>query len=266
MRFVLFVFLVCVSSLTLCISGVRAGAFLQPDDDWQIITTSRFTGSTRAFDAKGKLVPVPSYTKFELGAYIEYGAGDWLTLILQPALARIYSEGPPLSQYYGLGSIEAGARVQLMRTDDVVISAQAIAHAPGSRSTVNPALVGNTGFEFDVRALVAAPFEIAEMPGFADAQLGYRVRRDSPADEIRFDVSLGIRPWSRLLLLAQSFNILASTAGGPGFPRMRQHKFQLSAVWDFSRSYSIQGGAFTTLASSNARQEYGMVTGVWYRF
>jgi hypothetical protein len=41
--------------------------------DGQIITYSDVSDSTRAFDSHGNLIPVPSYQKFELGTYLEYG-------------------------------------------------------------------------------------------------------------------------------------------------------------------------------------------------
>ncbi len=263
-RFVFWLFCLCHAAA----SGgpALAGAFLQRDGAWQIITTSVFTGSLHSFDAKGRLIPIDTYTKYELGAYIEYGAADWITLILQPTAARVYKEGPPAGVYLGLGSVEAGARISLGGYEGVVFSAQAVAHVPGGRDRNNPALIGNTGYELDLRGLAAMPFEIGGFTGYFDAQVGYRIRRGGPPGEMRADFTLGFRPLRKWLLLAQSFNIYAPTAGKPGFPPMRQHKFQASAVWDFSASTSFQSGVFTTIAGRRARQEYGMISGIWYRF
>jgi len=55
-------------------------AWLLPPGDGQIITYSDFSDSTRAFDSHGNLIPVPSYQKFELGTYLEYGLTDWLSV------------------------------------------------------------------------------------------------------------------------------------------------------------------------------------------
>lgn len=57
-------------------AGIEAawgGAWLMPPGDDQVIADTFFSDSTRAFDAQGRLIPVPSYQKFELGTYIEYG-------------------------------------------------------------------------------------------------------------------------------------------------------------------------------------------------
>lgn len=244
----------------------HAGAFLQPDGDWQVITTSRFSGSSYAFDAKGKLLSLPIYSKYELSGLIEYGATDWLTLVAQPNVARIYSEGPPLASYFGFNAMEAGARVRIANFDTVIFSAQATAKIATVRNRANPALTGNTGNEYDFRLLAGMPFEIAGFHGFVNSETAYRFRSEGPPNEIRIDLTAGFRPFARWLLLAQSFNTWAPTKGGPGFPAMRQHKLQASAVWDFSKDYSIQSGVFTTLTARNARREHGLVTGVWYRF
>ncbi len=244
----------------------RAGAFMQGEGEGQLISTSRFTSSLQAFDARGKLVPVDEYRKYELGYYIEYGAADWITLILQPTLSRIHKEGPPTGVFNGIGSVEAGARVLLTRRDDVVFSAQAIARVPGSRDRTNPALVGETDLQFDGRLLAGTSFEFAGKPFFADAQLGYRTRGGGPPNEIRVDLTLGARPFAPLSLMLQSFNIVAPGRGGAGFRSGRQHKLQASAAWDFSKAWTIQSGVFTTVASRNFRSERGLVTAVWYRF
>ena len=62
-----------------------------------------FSDSTHAFDAQGHLIPVPSYRKFELGTYIEYGLTNWLTLVASPSYDRIENP-PPGRSYNGLYS------------------------------------------------------------------------------------------------------------------------------------------------------------------
>jgi hypothetical protein len=53
-----------------------------------------FFGFHPAFDAQGHLIPVPSYRKFELGTYIEYGLTNWLTLVASPSYDRIHNPPP----------------------------------------------------------------------------------------------------------------------------------------------------------------------------
>jgi hypothetical protein len=93
----------------------HAGAWLIQPGAGQVIAGDAFSGSTRAFDAHGKLILVPAYQKFELGAYIEYAVADWLTLIASPAYDRIGQPAPaaPLSQL--LASIQDASSAQWPR-------------------------------------------------------------------------------------------------------------------------------------------------------
>jgi hypothetical protein len=107
------------------------GAWLLPPGDGQVIADTFFSDSNRAFDAHGQLVPVPSYRKFELGTYIEYGLTNWLTLVASPSYDRIQNP-PPGQSYNGLGESEIAARVGLYRSDASVLSFQAGLRSPGA--------------------------------------------------------------------------------------------------------------------------------------
>ena len=63
-----------------------AGAWTLPQGEGQLIATGTFTTGDRAYDARGRLVPVADYRKFELTAYMQYGVFDWLTAIAAPGL------------------------------------------------------------------------------------------------------------------------------------------------------------------------------------
>lgn len=239
---------------------------MQDDGGFQLIQTLRFTSSATAFGPNGKIAPMPLYQKYELQTYLEYGATDWLTLIAQPTVSRIAVIDNPSGFAAGLTSIEAGARMKLKQVEGIIFSAQATLKIPTARDRSNPALAGNTGEELDVRLLAGRSFELAGMNGFVDAQAGYRFRRDGPPGEMRADLTIGFRPLPRLMLLAQSFNIIAASSGQPGFPSFRQHKVQGSLVWEYSQGVSLQSGLFTTIASRNARREHGFISAIWYRF
>jgi hypothetical protein len=90
--------LVCGSS-----GGCHAAAFLEPAGQGEVIVTTSFTDSANAFDASGRLVPVASYRKFELTAWMDYGLTDWLTLIVVPSADDIVNSDHPTSTYRGLG-------------------------------------------------------------------------------------------------------------------------------------------------------------------
>lgn len=245
--------------------GGRAAAFLEPEGQGQVIVTTSFTDSANAFDAAGRLVPVASYRKFELNAWMDYGLTDKLTLVFVPSADDIAGSGNPGSTYRGLGMTEAGVRMAIAQTESTIFSFQATGLAPGSFNKTNPALAGDNAFESDARLLYGASFQLGGLSSFVDVETGYRWHEIGPG-EIRADLTFGIRPIPKLQLLAQSFNIVSVGPGLAYAPNFRSDKLEASAVYDFAENWSAQLGAFATVAAENARRERGLITAVWYRF
>jgi hypothetical protein len=185
-------------------AGIEAawgGAWLLPPGEGQVIADTFFSDSTRAFDAHGHLVPVPSYRKFELGTYLEYGLTNWLTLVASPSYDRIHNP-PPGQSYNGPGGSEIAARVGLYRTDTSVLSFQAGLRSPGFSfaDSLGPFAVRRAA-SLDVRGLAGRNIEIAGMPGFVEAQGAYRFYAAGQPGEFRIDLTMGLRPWPRLLMM-----------------------------------------------------------------
>jgi len=242
-----------------------AGAWLLPPAAGQIIAGPIFSGTTRAFDARGRLIPVPYYKKFELGTYLEYGLTNRLTLVVAPAYDRVRAADPS-QNYQGLGESFFGGRFGLYRDDKTVVSVQAGALTPGpsianSTGPFNPRR--SLGFEF--RGLIGRSVEIATMEAFVDVQGGYRYYMQNQPGEWRLDLTFGLRPVPRLLWLIQTFSVY-STASGGGFVNYSWHKLASSFVVDLHPQWSIQFGGFMTLAGVNAGRERGPFAALWLRF
>jgi len=137
---------------------------------------------------------------------------------------------------------------------------------PGTFDTANPAAIGYTGVEVDVRGLFGYSFAAFGMPAFVDVQVAQRFRTGGPPSEARVDLTLGLRTAQQWLLLAQSFNVWSEGSGGVLFPQYDYHKLQFSVLYQLNVQWSLQAGLFTTYAGTNALQENGLVLGVWYRF
>lgn len=243
-----------------------AGAWTLPEGAGQVLLNATASEATRAFDGGGHLQPTPRYSKTELQALMEYGVTDWLTAIVAPGLQRITIAPPVDAQRTGFGTSEVGARTRLMSGADWVLSGQGTLRLPGTFDTGNPAAAGYTGVEVDLRVLYGRSFSLGGWPAFVDVQLAQRFRTGGPPDETRIDLTLGVRPAARWLILAQSFNVISQGSGSALFPAYDYEKLQLSAVYDLTAQWVLQGGVFTTFAGRNALQENGLVLGVWYRF
>jgi hypothetical protein len=194
------------ASTPLLTLAARASAFLEPPGEGDIITATEFSDSTRAFDQNGKLIPIPAYRKFELATYIEYGLFDRLTLIAQP----FYETARQDSTAVSVPGTEIGARYGLAKFGPTVISIQEILHIPFGAA--QPPLGGfdeDDIFSSDLRLLVGHVFEVEGVPGFLDLQGGYRWQEDGAPNEWHADLTAGVRPQPRLLVMMQTFATLA---------------------------------------------------------
>ena len=148
--------------------------------------------------------------KFELGTYIEYGLTNWLTLVASPSYDRIQNP-PPGQSYSGPGESEIAARVGLYRTDTCVLSFQAGLRSPGFSfaDSLGPFAVRRAA-SLDVRGLAGRNVVVAAMEGFVEAQAGYRFYAAGQPGEWRIDLTMGLRPWPRLLMMLQSYTSIVN--------------------------------------------------------
>jgi hypothetical protein len=251
---------------TALILPAHAGAWLAPEGHGQVVVTATASSAGNAFDGDGRPQSTPRYSKQELQALMEYGATDWLTLIAIPTLQHVDIAPSTDASRSGFGNSEFGGRVRVMQQNDWVLSAQGTVRVPATGDTGNPAAIGYTGTDVDLRALYGVSFPLYGMPAFFDAQLAQRFRIGGPPSEARLDLTFGLRTAEQWLLLLQQFNVVSEGSGSPPFTSENYHKLQFSVVYDFAPQWSVQGGAFTTFVGRNALQENGVLTGVWYRF
>lgn len=117
----------------------------------------------------------------------------------------------------------------------------------------------------DLRLQFGQGFSLGTWPAFVDFAPGVRIRAEPFPNEARIDFAFGLRPIPRLLILAQSFASVAPP-GGLLIQRTAYAKLQGSLVYDLSRRWSVQLGAFRTIAGRNAVREMGPLVAVWVRF
>jgi hypothetical protein len=263
----------------------QAGAFLFPEGAGQVIITTTFSDARKAYDASGRLISTPSYRKFETQAYLEYGATDWLTVVAEGSgfsfrgaasptsylelLTEEAKAGAPLTlsqpegpHYSGLGLGSLGARVRLYELAGFLISFESSFRyaSPSARNYLD---IKNGG-QVDARLLIGRPLEVLGIPGFVDAQFGYRTRGQN-GGEIRADFTYGLRPCESVLLLGQSF-IALSPGAMTTTTFVASQKFKASVVYDITQAFSLQLGAIAALAGPNSPAERGVVTAGWVRF
>jgi protein XagA len=251
--------------LLLAPSAAMAGAWTLPEGTGQAIATVTAAMSNNVF-AGGGLVPTPRYDKVEVQDWLEYGVTDRFTAIFAPQLQHIDIAAPINAERTGLGYTEFGGRYQFLQSNDWVLSGQATLRVPGTYDTSNPAAIGYTDLQADFRALIGHSFTIADRPAFFNLEIAERVRTAGAPSEFRVDATLGVQVLPRWMLLAQSFNVTSEGSASPIFGSYGYYKFQLSAVYAVTPTWSVQAGGYTTYAGYNALQENGLVFGAWHKF
>ena len=243
-----------------------AGAWTLDAGTGELIITGTVMQANSVFNSNSKLQSIPRYGKEEAQALIEYGVTTWFTAMLQPSLQHVNIAAPFGAERGGLGYTDIGGRARIWSDDSWVVSAQATFRIPGVLDKTNPAAIGYTDPEIDIRGLVGYSFKAGTLPAFIDVEVAQRFRLGGPPDEFRTDITFGIRPVDRWLFLAQSFNVVSEGAGTWGFGSFAYHKFQLSAVYALTPTLSLQLGGYSTYWGRDALQENGLMVGAWYKF
>ena len=250
--------------MSLAAQPALGGAFLHRPGVVLAIQELNFSGSLQAFDAQGRVIPVPAYRKFTLETSLEYGALEWLTLLGHLESVSVYSQGPPAAFYRGLGMSELGARLQLWRSknEDLVFSAQSLLRLPMARQG-NPAAAGMTAIETDFRLMAGVSFDVGDRPGFWSVEAGLRQRGGLEPDEKRLELAAGLFIFDLLEAIAQGFHVFTPRTALA--PARQSHKAQLSLVFNPGRPWSVQAGGFRTFAGVNARRDSGVLIAFWRR-
>lgn len=240
-----------------------AGAWTEPQGEGLFIATlSGWTGVGPPFGGE----PVVSQKRADLQGYVEYGLADPLTVFGEMAIER-YELGPPTANAYtGLDYSDLGLRLRLWSIGPWVFSAEAAALIPGAKRPSEPAQAGNTGRAVDGRLLAGYSFAVGAIPGFFDAELGWRHRTAGPPDEGHADLTLGLKPAPGVIVMLQNFAVVSMPSTNPTFPAWRQDVVQVSMVLPLKELWSLEIGWFLTLRAVETNTERGLTVALWRKF
>ena len=236
----------------------------QDKRDGQAIVTVYYSQSNQGFDNNGNVVDINDYDKFEVYLLAEYAVTDDLTVIFNPSFRDVSVEGGDNST--GLGYTAIGARHDVLEDKHGWVALEGTVRIPGIERADNLAQVGSADMEYDARVRGFRNIKLGDVPGFVDAQGGYRLRDGDPPNEFHADLTLGIRPTPDWLFMAQSFATISDGSGQGVFSSYRYHNVQLSAVKTVSPGVSLQFGLVGTVSGRNALRERGAFGGVWVDF
>lgn len=230
----------------------------------QFIAGIGFSEGSRRFDSAGRAKPSPAYRKILASGYLEYGWRSWLTLVAAPTLAR--QNGTSDNQITGSDGSAFGARALLYSRAGQVVSLQVLVQPPlGGDRAGQLATGGGRAFASDLRVQFGKGFALGAWPAFVDVAPGIRLRADPFPNEGRLDLTFGVRPTAGLMILMQDF-ITTAPSRGATVQQTSYAKLQGSLVLDLTPRWSVQVGAFHTIAGHNAVRETGPLAALWVRF
>ena len=256
----------CVLALAVSPLPAQASAWGRQAGTGFLAFGAEASGGAQSFGRDGRLAPTRSYAKTEGAAYAEYGVTDTLMFVARPSFDLVGLGAPAGGRYRGLGSTALGAQYEALVYGPAVLAVQGSVALPGTASRANPAAVGNTAREADLRGLAGLAFAVGPYPAFLDLQQAYRFRSGGAAAQWHSDVTIGFRPAPRLLLMALSTTVVPLGPGTPWFPRSRSSKLGFEGVYDLTAAWSLAHGASTTVYGRGALLDRGVSASLWYRF
>ncbi len=254
----------------------HAGAWLQPQGEWQTITTALYYRTDSFYDNDRDRQPQERFSKWQLNPYGEYGFTPNVTLGFNTFVDYVSGENPDLAgdrnHNAGLADSELFARLRLWERDSAIISIQPLVKLPSLYASDSLPRSGSEDFDGELRLMGGYGFAAAGHNHYLSAEAAYRKRFGGPADQFRVDVTLGLRPAENWLILPQIFTTWRVNApSGAAFTQSGQDdydlvKAQLSAVYEFSDNMGIQLGGFSHVRARNTGAGGGGLLALWKRF
>jgi hypothetical protein len=211
-----------------------------------------------------------AYEEATLGAYGEYGVAEGWTL---GAALDLSQPTGPASAIDGDVTLFAFARRRLWQgPDGDPFSAQVgvIAGTTAGIGEVPAQTADEPGL--DLRALYGRGVETALGAGWLNAEAALRLRFEDSADEIRIDLTAGLRPAPRWLAMLQSFATIGlenATTDGDGFPIGDDYsvwKLAPSVGYEIAPGLTLVGGVEREIAGRNIERGLRTRLALWRSF
>lgn len=226
---------------------------------WTRAEGAGFTSqSTKFFTTEATSDADPAFRKITASSYIEYGLYDGVTIGGELDYA-MRADGAEESL------TRAFVRARLWRTDYDVLSAELGAGYP----VLDALSADNSARDVtpDLRLSLAYGRGLTwGAGGWAEAALIFRKRFRSPADEIKLDLTLGLRPTERIVLIAQAFGTLGLRNEGPFGANYDALKISASAGYRITDTRTLLFGIAQDILGRNIDLGTEIGVTIWTEF
>lgn len=195
MKQILITALVLVALIAAHATTSFAGAWTAPKGAFYEKLTYDYYYSHETFNATGTRAGTPHNGRFtdnDISNYFEYGLTNDLTVINSLTYKWLRNEGDSFHDTAdSLGDVDLGLRYKLLDTSAGIVSSQLLVKIPGAYDKNDTLPLGNGQVDTELRLLYGRSL-YPYIPGYANAEVGYRWRADGPSDELRYLVEVGV--------------------------------------------------------------------------
>jgi hypothetical protein len=198
--------------------------------------------------------------KRDWGMYFIYGWKEGLSIGLGQGYARLEDKRNGTSTITsGFGATGLFVMKRLAQGKGGVLAIQPRVDLPLLYDTEQRPVLGPVSTDAELRLLYGNGFGALGTRGFVSASAGAAMWRTG-ADEVRYDLTVGLDAGPRLLVMAQAFNVAAFERGDLAYSAT---KLGGSAVYRVSPRVGIQAGYFAGVSGKNTARERTASIGLW---
>jgi hypothetical protein len=248
-------------------AAANAGAWMLARGSGQAITTFSAYRSTGGYDDRGNPVPGAKYERLELDTYLEYGLTNAITIGAQPRYQWAWSgSGASRQSSSGWSDIDLFVRRRLWDVHGWVSSVQALAVLPDAYDPHKSPAPGTGRAAYEARLLAGRNLG-AHNWGYLDVETAYRVGTSGLSDQIRGDITLGLKPRADWLAIAEFTSTISTTLGdGTAGASYDLSKLRLSVVRNLTQTASVELGYWRDVAGRRVGLGNSIFLSCWLRF
>lgn len=255
-----------IPALFLFVSAqAHAGAWTMPKGEGLFIGQATYFTSQHFYDLDGERIDQPTYRKFELQPYAEYGVRDWLTVGGSAYVHRVDQ-----SSHYnaGVGDPELWARLRLKQFDDgAVLSVQPLIKLPSYYVDDDTPRGGSRSTDLELSILYGRNWELFGITGYSDTRVGYRIRSRGLNKQYRIDQAWGVNVTEHFMLIPAFRAVLASAYdenaifAQDGEQDYDLAKIELTALYKFEDNRWVHATMFDHVAGAFTGDGRGFMVG-----
>jgi protein XagA len=193
-RFIrLFIFITLIGC---CAAGpVFAGAWTREKGGWYHQVSGNYYTADEYFDDDGNKQDFADNGEFKdrnISYYMEYGICDDLTVIGSWPYKWLESEDDTvINKTDGFSDLELAVKYRLFSSGSGVCSMLGLVKIPEAYDEDDAVPLGNGQYDYEFRLLYGRSL-YPHIPGYFNAEAGYRYRTEEPADELKYLLEFGV--------------------------------------------------------------------------